>query len=172
MTCSVDGCEKPTRTRGWCIAHYGRWLRTGTLELSTIQNKGKICSITECDSPAKYRGWCKKHYERWKKHGDPTICLKEWKGGRIKNGYQLIRTDDLDYIQEHRLVMEKIVGRKLLPFPQETVHHVNGNTLDNNATNLELWASSHPAGQRVNDLRAWAIEILERYPEDVNVKER
>jgi hypothetical protein len=23
--CSVEGCEKPARTRGWCPAHYKRW---------------------------------------------------------------------------------------------------------------------------------------------------
>jgi hypothetical protein len=33
-TCSVDGCEKPARQRGYCTMHYIRWYRNGTLELT------------------------------------------------------------------------------------------------------------------------------------------
>lgn len=29
MKCSVPGCGKPSKTRGWCQAHYARWLRNG-----------------------------------------------------------------------------------------------------------------------------------------------
>lgn len=28
-TCSIDGCEKPAKARGWCVAHYTRWIRHG-----------------------------------------------------------------------------------------------------------------------------------------------
>lgn len=28
-TCSVEGCEKPVRARGWCGRHYVRWLKHG-----------------------------------------------------------------------------------------------------------------------------------------------
>lgn len=27
--CSIDGCQKPSRQRGWCTMHYSRWRRTG-----------------------------------------------------------------------------------------------------------------------------------------------
>lgn len=30
--CLVDGCSKHARTRGWCTAHYTRWLRHGDPE--------------------------------------------------------------------------------------------------------------------------------------------
>lgn len=29
-TCSIDGCEKSVRGRGWCNRHYSRWRRHGT----------------------------------------------------------------------------------------------------------------------------------------------
>jgi hypothetical protein len=28
-TCSVEGCERPSRCRGWCTMHYQRWLKWG-----------------------------------------------------------------------------------------------------------------------------------------------
>ena len=67
-------------------------------------------------------------------------------------------------IREHRWVMERDIGRPLLP--DETVHHRNGIRSDNRLENLELWNKPHPAGQRVADLVASARETLARYGEE------
>jgi hypothetical protein len=78
-----------------------------------------------------------------------------------KSGYRIVSDRNGGKIKEHRLVMEQHLGRKL--FPHENVHHKNGNRSDNRIENLELWSTKQPQGKRIEDLLAYAKEILEIY---------
>lgn len=71
-----------------------------------------------------------------------------WKGGRtIKEGYVFIYNpnhpycNQRGYVREHRLVMEKRVGRYLETV--EIVHHIDENPQNNLPENLELFENSN-----------------------------
>ncbi len=99
-----------------------------------------------------------------------------WKGGRgsAGNGYISVWTGlkrengTKIRVLEHIMVMEKTIGRELLP--GETVHHKNGIRSDNRPENLELKASNHGMGQTIPDLVYWAKEILYRYEPEFLLK--
>lgn len=118
------------------------------------KNKGLYCSIDHANKATKPM--------RGRRGSDSP----NYKGGHVdKNGYRMIYTTRADgsrkLVGESRVVMEQMIGRELRP--EETVHHRNGDKLDNAPENLELWSSRHPKGQRVEDLLEFAREIAAIY---------
>lgn len=96
-----------------------------------------------------------------------------WKGGRVRDKFGYIQIWNPDhpnakgcgYIQEHRLVMSKHLGRPLKS--NENVHHKNGKRDDNRVENLELWTVVQPNGQRTEDLIKSYTEFLNSNGYDV-----
>lgn len=123
------------------------------------------CSLEGCANPSltKKSGLCQPHFYL-QRDGKPldTPLRPKRPGQPVKTsgGYHIVWINGR-YIMEHRHVMEQHLGRTL--FATEVVHHRNGNRTDNRLSNLELWDTSHPKGQRVEDKIKWAREFLARY---------
>lgn len=85
---------------------------------------------------------------RHPKHSCPGDVNPAWKGGRYldDDGYVMIYAPDHPYadkagrVREHRLVMERELGRYLLP--TEVVDHNDGQRANNDPSNLTLYASN------------------------------
>lgn len=155
-TCQTPGCivQRRIKSRPFCNRH-------------NAQINNPQCSIEGCERYVWTMGTCSTHDSRMRKHGtyddpEPPKNRYLWAGG-----YTMLYMPEhpsapkTGLILEHRVVMEEMIGRPLLP--GENVHHLNGAPNDNRPENLELWVVNQPYGQRPQDLVIWAKEILDRY---------
>jgi hypothetical protein len=94
--CSIEGCERPHSSRGYCEAHYYRVRRTGSPGPAEVWDRQRpTCSVPGCDRPHRAHGYCLNHARHVQKGGHPdhvgdTVRYGEentaWRGDSVGYG--------------------------------------------------------------------------------------
>ena len=173
--CTVDGCGRNAVVLNrMCQTHSKHMQKYGKTYPIKYRESGRICGFEGCERKHVALGLCGVHrtQQRSGRTLTPVRAYVEadlddpstWPRFSDGNGYILL-TVQKDYvvksILEHRHVMQQHLGRDLLD--GENVHHINGVRSDNRISNLELWSTSQPPGQRAIDKLNWARELMELY---------
>lgn len=70
--CTVDGCGKPVKARGWCSMHYQRWKDGRAMDSPAGWSfNSPNCRVSGCDKQPRSRDLCDAHYRRYRRYGDP-----------------------------------------------------------------------------------------------------
>lgn len=122
-TCSIEGCVRPHRARGWCTGHYQRWAKAGSAEARMPLGRAPLPRGTELTLEFLV--------ERTSK--SDTGCFL-WAGYVDRGGYGQIRHDGKTD-GAHRVAWEVANG----PIPEGmSVDHICHNRACVNADHLRL----------------------------------
>lgn len=70
VLCTVEGCDRPLRARGYCATHWARWRKHGTHVLPARQQY-TACTVDGCTRKPRSLGspLCETHYYRQRRTG-------------------------------------------------------------------------------------------------------
>lgn len=134
--CSVEGCDRPKDTRGYCLKHYKWARRNKIIQMAPKPVYPDLCAVEGCGKKQEKRGYCDKHYRRIQRKG--TLELERQPSGshyKTGEGYFMQRHNGKARLV-HVLIAEKALGK---PLPEGAeVHHVNRIRDDNRNENLVI----------------------------------
>lgn len=149
--CSIDGCERPVRSRGFCQAHYLRFWRHGSPQAGGIMKGSPAAFIAQA---AAYQG---------------HDCLL-WPYGRHAVGYGSVTWRGRAGRTAHSVVCELVYGPK--PSSKHEAAHACGNRICCTPTHLR-WATreenqadklihgTHNRGERQGQSKLTAEQVRE-----------
>lgn len=132
-TCSIDGCSIRARRRGWCGAHYQRWLRHGSPHVG-----GPVIPAPRDRTPEQ-RFWEKVA------RGGPDDCWP-WTASLLTDGYGNFRYEGKAWpahrwlwVQTRGPIADGLVVRHSCDNPPcvNPAHHLLGTVADNKRDEVE-----------------------------------
>jgi hypothetical protein len=114
MTCSVETCDRPVRSRGLCRAHEQRLRLNGFVDPDRpVQERRRpkprpkrFCSVDGCDKLHFGLGLCAMHYERQRRNG--TTDKPKGKPGARGAVNRHWKGDDVGYNAMHARVRTRL----------------------------------------------------------------
>ncbi len=156
--CTIDGCEKEQRARGWCVTHYWRWSQHGD-PTRTVRVKGSpTCEAPGCNTATpKNAKHCEMHRARLARSGSFDLLARD--RYRQPSGYWHVKrpghplASEKGWVREHRVVLYETIGPGehpchwcgvqvsfSKPYPQHldglVVDHLDEDTSNNDPANL------------------------------------
>jgi hypothetical protein len=62
-TCTIEGCSRAYRAKGYCFFHYKKWRRD---ELEGRSPRYETCGKENCRKKVAVHGMCEEHHAAWK----------------------------------------------------------------------------------------------------------
>lgn len=79
-TCSIEGCEKVAKARGWCNAHWLKWRKYGDPAAGYTKRQPRPCTTEGCEDPVTCKDRCNRHYLQWRRSSG-AIPITKNRGG-------------------------------------------------------------------------------------------
>lgn len=99
MRCTISGCGKPAKARGWCNDHYNRWYRYGDPHREPPERTRK--ANKNAATPLTLRFWSKVDFS------EPDGCW-EWRGAMAHAYGETFYDGEKRYV--HRVAFELVFG--------------------------------------------------------------
>lgn len=178
--CSIDGCARPVKSKGWCAAHYMRWYRKGNVGDAQLRIYGvEVCDVEGCEGSHVARGKCALHLNRLWRLGTvelpprpscqfPGCTNKHYAKNKCRRHYDMAR-----YIERETIAFPakpRVCARPLIEHIRSL--HERGRTTDHIAAmigcdrrTVQRWLTGRDLDSEINRDRAEAIcERLEMHP--------
>jgi len=81
-TCKIDWCTRQSRTKGYCVAHYKRFLKGADMN-APIRGELAKCRVPSCHNDNYAKGYCNAHYLRKRKGAPMEAAIRKRRVGRI-----------------------------------------------------------------------------------------